>query len=229
MPVEPSICCRSSRGIDPEIGDGLRRPGEVAPRELTPRARAAPTGRRPGRDRADGLGPRDDFPDRVDGAEDVALTHERYGLGALVDQARRRQRPDRAGRRRSTRSSAASPRSLARQLPWHEVGVVPISVTTTSSPGQPLADRAGEQVQSLRDVLGEDDLARIGGAEEGRDLLASPLVQRGRFLGESVNSRWTLAYGARRTRARRPARPAASGSSPRCRGRPAARRRGCAG
>ena len=103
--------------------------------------------------------------------------------------------PSASAAARSSRPSSVSaepaqrgPGPLARELPRHQVGVVlHLRDDDLVARPQPLADGAGQQVQPLGDVLGEDDLARVGGAEEGRHLLAGTLVERGRFLGEGVN------------------------------------------
>jgi hypothetical protein len=46
----------------------------------------------------------------------------------------------------------------------------------------------GHQVERLGGVLREDDLARIGGANEGRDLDPGAFVERRRLFGEGVDS-----------------------------------------
>ena len=113
-------------------------------------------------DRADGLGPRDDLRDRVDRAENVALVDERDDLGALVDEpfgiGGCEIEPAVFG---EAEPAQRRPGPLARQLPRHQVGVVlHLGDDDLVAGSQALADRAGEQVQPLGDVLGEDDLAR---------------------------------------------------------------------
>jgi hypothetical protein len=102
--------------------------------------------------------------DRVDGAEHVRLVRDRHDLGPLVDQLVSLVKVEPPVRRHAEPAQLrAGP--LAEHLPRHDVGVVfhlgdddLIALPDPQRSAGGVAERVGDQVDALGDVLGEHDL-----------------------------------------------------------------------
>ena len=96
---------------------------------------------------------------------------------------------------------------LGEQLPGHEVGVVlHLGEHDRVRPADvPAAPGVGDEVDGLGRVADEDDLARVGRVDEGRDRDARILVGRGRLLADRVDAAMDVGAVARVV-ARRPRR-----------------------
>ena len=169
---------------------------------------------------------------RVDGAEDVGHVDERHDLGALGDDPVEVGQVEAAvvGEREPPQRRAGA---LGDQLPRHDVGVVlhlgddDLVARAETAAGTGPRDDVGDEVERLGGVLGEHHLGAVGGVDERGHLVAGALVERGGLLGQDVDAAVhvgvvprVVVVDARRAPA------AASARSRRCRGRPAACRRG---
>jgi hypothetical protein len=223
MPVGPSILCP-------------RRRGSPAPMAATSTAGAAPTARRRPAPGADLARPRHDRRQRVDGAEDVRLLGDGDQLRALGDDRVEvgEVEPAVVGQPSQRRVAPVRSQSCCHgtRLAWCSISVTHDLVALAD--GVPavrrllrrrgVGQRVGDEVDALGAVAGEDDLP-LGGADERADGGAGRLVAAGRLLGELVRPAVRVRRcRSRRSRARRPARCAASARWPRSPGRPAASR-----
>ena len=142
-------------------------------------------------DEGDGAGPvreRHELAHGVHGAERVRDVRHRDELRPL-----REERLELVHEERSAVVDGRDPEPraplLAEELPRHEVRVVleggDEHLVARAQPTPPVAP--GDEVDGLGSVPGEDDLARVGGAEEARHLGARLVVHPGRGLRELVD------------------------------------------
>ncbi len=127
---------------------------------------------------------------RVDGAEHVGDMHHARDLHPAVREQRRQRRKVQLAARHDRDETQLGALLLGDQLPRNQIGVMLHLGQQDRVAGAQVgaAPRLRDQVDRLGAVLGEDDFAGRGRADERRDPAPRVLVGLGRLLGDLVDA-----------------------------------------